>query len=153
MTDEPSQSHVDFSDEHIVSEFERLGLSQPQSRVFFSILKLGSGTAGEIAKNCSMDLASTYHKLIELVKMDLLELRLGKPNTYVARDISSVLKLLIDNYKSELDSRAKISRKLAIELSEMRNELPVVVPKQSGKFRLVFNRAQAIGGAKTGSIP
>jgi len=96
----------------------QLGLSEKESQLYISTLKLGSGTVQEIAKNASIKRPTAYVVLDQLVEKGLVSKKLGSSGTsYIAENpdkleglvdkqkfaLSNALPLLKDIYKEEVN--------------------------------------------------
>lgn len=58
--------------EELKAALERFGLSHNESKVYLTLLKIGSAMAGKIAKEAMMDRASCYDSLKRLLKKGLI---------------------------------------------------------------------------------
>ena len=125
--------------ERIVSELVQLGLSKDQAKVYASGARLGKSNARAIAKECALDLSTTYARLKELATAGLFEVELGTPNTYVARCPDTFLQ----KCKSELIEKEQIVDQVASEITKIQ---AVQTARSSSdrepSYRVFLNRTQ-----------
>ena len=132
------------SSENLISELVQLGLTRLQARIYVTALTLGRSSAASIAKNVSVDRGLTYRIIDGLTKLGMLEIELGMPNLFIARDPH----LFIEARKSEYEARAKMADYVASNLEEIqRRGLQRSTDNEEEKqspYRLLRNRKQFI---------
>lgn len=101
---------------YLISELLELGLSRPQAKIYVTALSLGKSSAVSIAKNISMDRAFAYRIIDGLTKLGLIQVELGNPNLFVARDPRQ----FIEEKKSEFQARLKMADEVASNLEAIR---------------------------------
>jgi sugar-specific transcriptional regulator TrmB len=101
--------------EELLENLRFLGMTRTQARVYVASLTMKYATARQIAEIAGLDVAVTYRRIRELLKMNLIELRLGSPNQYIAIQPEIVLNALLE--KSNAD--AKYRRHLVSELAQI----------------------------------
>jgi len=128
------------SPDRIVSELVQLGLSKDQARVYASGARLGKANARKIAKECALDLSTTYARLKELSAVGLVEIELGTPNLYVARCPDTFL----EKCKSELIEREQVVDQIASEISHIQSiqRTESELSQREPSYRIFLNRTQ-----------
>jgi sugar-specific transcriptional regulator TrmB len=93
----------------------KLGLSNSQAKVYLSLAKIGAGASIKtIASISKIDRANLYRTISQLHEIGLVQLTLGKPNTYKALMVQDGIELLLTKRAQEFEE-TKISSLQAIK--------------------------------------
>jgi sugar-specific transcriptional regulator TrmB len=123
----------------VVSDLVQLGLSKDQAKVYTSGSRIGRASAKAIAKECSLDLSTTYSRLKELARVGLFEIELGTPNLYIALYPDAFL----EKCKSGLAEQEQIVDQIATEIAVIQKmHIPSSSQKGEPSYRIFFNRTQ-----------
>jgi len=96
---------MDIFQEEIFKDLEKLNFSVNESKVYLTLIKIGSSLAGRIAKEASLDRSSTYNALKMLVERGLIStIHENKRTIYSPADP----KKIIDYFKEKEELAKKI---------------------------------------------
>ncbi len=99
-------------DEENEVDLSKLGLSRAQAKVYLALIKLGNAKIKTIANTAKIDRANLYRTILRLHEIGLVEVLLGKPNTYRAITLEDGLQLLLRRKKEQFNEFQKIVNKL-----------------------------------------
>ena len=123
---------INGSETRILKLFRRLGLSQNEAKIYFTLLLMKGAKAGLIARNSGINPARIYEYLNMLWERGLTSVVEGRPKVYYSRPLNQVTDRLTDKKFQEL-----------MEFSELIQEINGTVEKlqpifQSNKELRVF---------------
>ena len=102
--------NVDFLD-----HFNKLGFSPNESKVYLSLIKLGSSKAGSLAKHAGMDRSSTYNSLNSLLQKGLASyVVIGKIKWFQCSSTHNIL--------NHLNRKVELAKEFLPELEKIRTE-------------------------------
>ncbi len=102
----------------------RLGLTNSQSKVYLTLLKLENATAKTIANNSKVARQEVYRVLVELEEKSLVERIIAVPTKFRAISIENGLAFLVGEKRKEL---SELQRELNKILPKIRSQL---MPKE-----------------------
>jgi len=125
------------SEEHIVSELTKYGLSYEEAKVYFNLVKIGPSKASTIAASTGFDRVKTYRILQKLVEERLVEASFSKPMLFTAHPPQEVL----NNLTQQMRNKLKAAEDGLKNLLEEWRRLPMVTPTTpQPKFRILQGR-------------
>ena len=144
----------------LMNLLKQLGLNQYESRIYASLLSLGTLTAGELAESSNVPRSRVYDVLTSLEKKGFAIVQVGRPIKYLGIPIESAVSSLKSTFEDEftkkLDSVSKLENELKATLSahiESRKKSPVVsedfVGILKGKNNLYNHIKHLIGSSDT----
>ncbi len=101
------------------------GLSDPEIRVYFTLLELGSQPAGVLAKKTGLKRGHTYNVLAQLVGKGIVQEFEKDQVKYFVGCSPSVLISLLERRTEELDVRKRTLLQVLPDLEHIRNPLAV----------------------------
>ncbi|HVP23813.1 MAG TPA: helix-turn-helix domain-containing protein [Conexivisphaerales archaeon] len=130
----------------LVGDLAKIGLTKSQARVYLSLLSIGEGSAVDVARTCSMDVATARRRMKELAALHLVEVELGRPNLFVPADTKPALLGLLSDAKAQLDSKLRIVDEVTTETARLRPVPSESLPKSKHGicYRLVTGRSKFI---------
>ena len=127
----------------LISNLERLGLTENEAKVYVGVVSLREATAREVHELTNVPRAKIYEVLKVLAKKGYLEVRQGSPTYFRAVDPKQVIGKIKDEFIN-----------CAIETFDQLNELSYELPKTSPVWCIqsewgIKNRIREIlGGVK-----
>jgi len=101
----------------------KLGLTSIQAKVYIALNKLGNTNIKTISNSAKLDRANLYRTISQLQDIGLVQLLLGKPNTYRALSIQDAIQLLLLKKTQEFDEIKKDTLKTIkrLKVKEIQN--------------------------------
>ncbi|MCX8194005.1 MAG: hypothetical protein N3G19_01430 [Candidatus Pacearchaeota archaeon] len=121
--------------EEIKVVLERIGLSHNEAKVYLTLLRLGTGMAGKIAKEAMMDRTSCYDSLKRLLKKGLISYAL-EANRKLFKSENPVK--LLQNLKEKQEELEKIMPQLSILYKKEKEKYNVTLYKGYKGLKSVF---------------
>ncbi|MER8120233.1 helix-turn-helix domain-containing protein [Streptomyces sp. NPDC094031] len=100
-------------DDTTVNRLMSLGLARYEARVYLSLIRRGSFTAAEVAREADVPRQRVYDVLDALVRRQLATARPGRVTTYSAVPPESALARLMSAQRETVDRLERTSRELA----------------------------------------
>ena len=105
----------------MITQLQRLGLSENEAKVYMAMLELGSATVLEISAKAGVNRPTTYVQIESLKRMGLASTQTkGKKQLFIAESPEQ-LKSMIDRQKIELEQKKEEFQKLLPELTNLFN--------------------------------
>jgi len=127
----------------VLSILQSLGLSDYESRVYFSLVLLGPAKASEISKQAEVPRSKIYEVLESLIEKQLVEVSKEKPKLFKAIDPEIAIKAMIANKEEELEILEERAKNLIKELHFLPKEEKLaegIWEQESGKSIEVLNK-------------
>ena len=96
-----------MSEEQSQAALAKLGLTNIQARVYISVAKLGDASIKTISNIAKIDRANLYRTMSELQEIGLVQLFIGRPNTYRALPIQEAFQFMLQRKKKEFEEIQK----------------------------------------------
>jgi sugar-specific transcriptional regulator TrmB len=129
--------------EELFENLRFLGMTRTQARVYVASLTMKYATARQIAETADLDIAVTYRRIRELVRMNLIELRLGSPNQYTAIQPERALNALLEKSNADARYRRHLVTELMRDLTTLVDREPIDPesgPQPRTAYRLLTGR-------------
>ncbi len=110
---------LDFESE-VISLLKDFGLSEDESLMYLSLLRIGSGKASEISYNSKIDRVRGYKILDSLKNQGFVTSTLSSPTIFSANEPKKILTNIISKKKSEIQRLEKNLEKLSILLEKIK---------------------------------
>jgi len=105
----------------MITQLQRLGLSENEAKIYMAMLELGSATVLEISAKAEVNRPTTYVQIESLKRMGLASTQTkGKKQLFIAESPEQ-LKSMIDRQKIELEQKKEEFQKLLPELTNLFN--------------------------------
>jgi sugar-specific transcriptional regulator TrmB len=109
----------------------RLGLTNRQARVYLSLSKSGCGKAKTIADLSFVNRQEIYRVLEDLQQMGLVQKNVSVPTTYTATPLADVIKMLLEQKRTELTFIRQKTKQLIKKLQSSPYPLTVEPERQN----------------------
>lgn len=110
---------IDFETD-VISLLKDFGLSEDESQMYLSLLRIGSGKASEISYNSKIDRVRGYKILDSLKNQGFVTSTLSSPTIFSATEPKKILPTIISKRKSEIQRLEKNLEKLSIILEKIK---------------------------------
>ncbi len=111
-------------DNEVLNLLKRLDLNQYESKVYTSLLFLGTATAGEISENANVPRSRVYDVLNSLENKGFALVEVGRPVKYRAVSLESAVNQLKASYENEHEQKITELEKLKKNLKEKIEKAP-----------------------------
>jgi len=134
---------------------ELYGLSHRESLVYLLVLRMGSASAGEIAKTLQLRRMEEYRLVKKLAEAGIIQANAGKPVTYSAQPVEAVVSGMLEE-RSRRIGEMELAKQELLSLSQ---SLPRGRARASDQqFRMiqgreqVYNKIARMAETSTGSL-
>jgi sugar-specific transcriptional regulator TrmB len=131
-------------EEKEVAALCRLGLTEYESRIYLTLIKMGPKKASEVSFFGHVPRTKAYGAIRELERKGLLQIIPGKPELYMPSSPSEFLMPLVAKLNSEVKDSEGVVQELAV-LHETSKYLKRETPRAADEFWQIDGRQNVLG--------
>jgi len=124
-----------------VSALQRLGLTEYESKIYLTLLKMGPIKASEVSFQAHVPRTKTYGAIRQLQEKSLISIFPGKPEIYfIDKSPHEVLSPIVNNRETELKESKDLIQNLAL-VFKAKMIVKGEIRKESGELWMIQGRA------------
>ncbi|HXY83234.1 MAG TPA: helix-turn-helix domain-containing protein [Candidatus Saccharimonadales bacterium] len=128
-------------EDHEVTALQRLGLTEYESKIYLTLLKMGPIKASEVSFRAHVPRTKTYGSIRQLKEKNLISIFPGKPEIYfIDKSPDEVLSPIVNTRETELKESKDLIQNLAL-VFKTKMIVKGEIRKESGELWMIEGRA------------